>query len=228
MSVPENTVQAAQRVILAALVGQDPSASGIAIALESACLLQSPETAVEQRRMRLAWRSARERAQAYGEGILRHVADRDSWMGWAKAAEAEVARLRAERHSTNETLNDAAEALRVQRDRIAELEAERRKYVGVEPTVAEEMTYMNRCLNAVYAVCDAAEKQATRWEQPLPVPEWVALVRNAADGLTLADPALPPAAPARQVEDPHDSPLHHDYALGHDLPAPTTLPETLR
>lgn len=37
---------------------------------------------------------------------------------------AEVQRLRAERHSTNEALSDAAEQLRVQRDRIAELEAQ--------------------------------------------------------------------------------------------------------
>lgn len=36
---------------------------------------------------------------------------------------AEVQRLLAERHSTNEALSDAAETIRVQRDRIAELEA---------------------------------------------------------------------------------------------------------
>ncbi|MFD8805608.1 hypothetical protein [Streptomyces sp. NPDC059597] len=35
-------------------------------------------------------------------------------------------------------------------------------------------------LNAVTELCDAAEKQATRWERPLPVPEWVAEVRRAA------------------------------------------------
>lgn len=29
-------------------------------------------------------------------------------------------------------------------------------------------------------------------------------------------------------EDPHTSPLHHDYALGHDLPARADLPESLR
>ncbi|MFD9047624.1 hypothetical protein [Streptomyces zaomyceticus] len=162
---------------------------------------------------------------------------------------AQVAELRAERHSTNESLSDAAEALRVQRDRIAELEAERKKYVGVEPTVAEELAYVNRCLTAVYAVCDAAEKQATRWEQPLPVPEWVVLVRNAAGGVMDAAPMLSPA-PVRQQEDPYDSlprfsadeiarwqarqrqacrqqedthtgPLHRDYALGRDLPEVT-------
>lgn len=42
----------------------------------------------------------------------------------ADAAADRVAALEAERHSTNEALSDAAEALRVQRDRIAELEAE--------------------------------------------------------------------------------------------------------
>ncbi|MFF9197296.1 hypothetical protein ACF09L_19020 [Streptomyces sp. NPDC014779] len=147
-------VQAAEGVILAALKTRK-TAAGVAIALESACLLQSPESAAELARMRaaeaemakviaatglalyeeeqetarlrLAWKSARERARAYGEGILRHVADRDTWMGWAKAAEAEVVRLRAERHSTNEELSKAVEQLRVQRDRIAELEAEVRR-----------------------------------------------------------------------------------------------------
>lgn len=134
--------------------------------------------------------------------------------------QARIAELRAERHSTNEALSEAAEQLRVQRDRIAELETERKKYVGVEPTIAEEMAYMSRCLNAVYAVCDAAEKQATRWENPLPVPEWVAMVRNAADGVTVNAPALPPVPQPRQPEDPHDSPLHHDYAESRDLPIP--------
>ncbi|MFF8409034.1 hypothetical protein [Streptomyces omiyaensis] len=37
---------------------------------------------------------------------------------------AQVAELLVERHSTNEALDDAVQALRVQRDRIAELEAE--------------------------------------------------------------------------------------------------------
>lgn len=108
------------------------------------------------------------------------------------------------------------------------LRAELAKYVGHEPTIAEEMAYLRRCLDAVHDLCNAAEMQATRWEQPLPVPEWVALVRNAADGVTDAAPALPPAAVPRQQEDPHTSLLHHDYAEPRDLPAPTDLPESLR
>ncbi|MFE7237254.1 hypothetical protein [Streptomyces sp. NPDC057580] len=65
---------------------------------------------------------------------------------------------------------------------VARLKAELAKYVGKEPTIADEMAYLHRCLNDVYEVCDQAEKQATRWEQPLPVPEWVATIREAADG----------------------------------------------
>lgn len=80
-------VQAAEGVILAALKTRQ-LAVGIAIALESACLLQSPETAAEMAGLR-----------------------------------ARVRELEAERHSTNEALSDAAVQLRVQRDRIAELEA---------------------------------------------------------------------------------------------------------
>jgi hypothetical protein len=69
--------------------------------------------------------------------------------------------------------------LLVELDRVR---AELAKYVGHEPTLTDEMAYLRRCLNDVYEVCDQAETRATRWEQPLPVPEWVATVRQAADG----------------------------------------------
>jgi hypothetical protein len=78
------------------------------------------------------------------------------------------------------------------RDLLSEvdrLRAELAKYVGKEPTIAEEMAYLNRCLNAVHDVCDEAEKQATRWEHPLPVPEWVSTVREAASGERPDDPS---------------------------------------
>jgi hypothetical protein len=41
----------------------------------------------ERDRYRGAWRSARERAQAYGEGILRVVKDRESYQEWLRQAE---------------------------------------------------------------------------------------------------------------------------------------------
>ncbi|MCX4450625.1 hypothetical protein [Streptomyces sp. NBC_01789] len=81
-----------------------------------------------------------------------------------------------------ETTDSTAQA------RVAELETELAKYVGKEPTIADEMAYLHRCLNAVREVCDQAEKQATRSENPLPVPEWVAVVREAADGVRPENP----------------------------------------
>lgn len=66
--------------------------------------------------------------------------------------------------------------------RLLDAEAELERYVGKEPTVAEEMEHLSRCLNAVYDLCDEAKRGAGRWENPLPVPEWVAAVEQAADG----------------------------------------------
>lgn len=42
----------------------------------------------ERDRYRSAWLSARQRAGAYGEGILRHCEDRDTWKGWKQQQEA--------------------------------------------------------------------------------------------------------------------------------------------
>lgn len=86
-----------------------------------------------------------------------------------------------------QTYNDGTEkalhqiALELQAE-LNRTRTELAKYVGQEPTVVEEMAYLNRCLNAVYDVCDEAKRQARRWEDPLPVPEWVATVEQAADG----------------------------------------------
>lgn len=106
---------------------------------------------------------------------------------------------------------------------LAEARAELAKYVGHEPTIADEMAYLSRCLDAVRDVCDDAEKQATRWEQPLPVPEWVAKVRSATDGLEERR-SYPPALPWAQLMDDEDL---HDF-LGDLIDAlhsdrPTTL-----
>jgi uncharacterized protein YceH (UPF0502 family) len=95
----------------------------------------------------------------------------------ARAQESGEARTRAEN-----TTRTAQREIKQLLARVAELEATLERYVGKEPTVAEEMAYLNRCLNAVLEVCREAEKQATRWEHPLPVPEWVATVRQAASG----------------------------------------------
>lgn len=89
------------------------------------------------------------------------------------------------------------------RARVAELQAERKRYVGAEPTIAEEMAYLSRCIDSVLALCDQAEQQATRWERPLPVPEWVASVRAAAEGL-VERRTYPPALPWAALMDDED------------------------
>ncbi|MGW7597301.1 hypothetical protein [Streptomyces antimycoticus] len=76
-------------------------------------------------------------------------------------------------------------------NRVEQLTDELAKYVGKEPTVAEEMAYLNRCLNAVYDLCEQTKKNARRWENPLPVPEWVDAVEQAADGQRDGDGSSP-------------------------------------
>ncbi|GAA1780301.1 MULTISPECIES: hypothetical protein [Actinomycetes] len=88
---------------------------------------------------------------------------------------AELTELRAKLRINEQQLEERDQ-------RVADLEATLERYVGKEPTVRDEMAYLHRCLNAVFNACRVAEKQATRWENPLPVPEWVSTVRSAAAG----------------------------------------------
>ncbi|MFE3488338.1 hypothetical protein [Streptomyces griseus] len=64
-------MNAATGVVLAALVGKDSSAAGIAAALEAAGLLQSPESAAELVALRA--RVAKLEAEAYGDAAVRLV-----------------------------------------------------------------------------------------------------------------------------------------------------------
>lgn len=50
--------------------------------------------------------------------------------------------------------------LRRQNARIAELETDLTRYVGHEPTIADEMAYLGRCLDAVHDLCDRAKKRS--------------------------------------------------------------------
>ncbi|MFG2400717.1 hypothetical protein [Streptomyces lydicus] len=88
---------------------------------------------------------------------------------------AEVAELR-------EQLEQARSiAVRLENEN-ARLTAELEKYVGKEPTRDEELEYLSRCFHAVHDVLDEARRGADRWENPLAVPEWVAVVEKAAAG----------------------------------------------
>ncbi|TXJ78568.1 hypothetical protein E2C11_16300 [Streptomyces lavendulae] len=132
------------------------------MALESAQLLQSPERAAEVEQLRVERDGFCDRVDtltAVARGNKRHVAalvvELEKVQRERDGALARVAELEAERHSTNEALDDAVQELRARRD-------------------AE--------------VVDRSVEKLTRMLAP------------------------------SQVEDPHDSPLHHQYALGRDLP----------
>lgn len=162
-----------------------------------------------------------------GDTIVRHE-DGSHTVLSAKDA-AELARLRAERHTTNTALSEAAEHLRVQRDRIAELE-----------------TASRQSSERWQARCDHIAKQGLRWkaeadgrkahgeklrarvaELEALTPAPIQTCQTCGAGYDLGEPCSVCAfhvlmelaeKKQRQAEDPHSSDLHHDYALGRDLP----------
>jgi hypothetical protein len=147
-------VSAAERAALpvarAALESQGSAygvSDAIVFALGAAGLLMSPDVAAEfeqaktdARRYRIAWRMAYQRAMGRGWAADRAGArvhellpavqeatfGRIGMQVGRDAALARVAELEAERHSTNEALDSAVQAIRTKDQRIAELEAELR------------------------------------------------------------------------------------------------------
>jgi hypothetical protein len=93
--------------------------------------------AVERDRYRAAWRSARERAQAYGEGILRHVADRDFWKRQYNAEHARhvavVGALVTDRATVLREAADRYEAILA--SAAAEHSSDPRYYTGVRDVI---------------------------------------------------------------------------------------------
>jgi len=50
------------------------------------------------------------------------------------------------------------------------------------PALLAELTEVRARLSAVLGLCDHEERNAMRWQDPIPVPEWVAPVQRAALG----------------------------------------------
>ncbi|MFH9816182.1 hypothetical protein [Streptomyces sp. NPDC017230] len=104
--------------------------AALAVALDSARLLQSPDTAAEFEKL-LRWHDedgkAIDAATRLRDELRARIAeleaDREANDREYETATARIAALESERHTTNEALSDAAEQLRKDRDRIAELEA---------------------------------------------------------------------------------------------------------
>jgi hypothetical protein len=203
------SVTAAAGVVQAAMEQGRQTAAGIALALDAAGLLMSPETAVE------------------------------------------LVRLRAERHSTNESVSEGSEQLHADRDRIAELgttngalrarlaelEAQRAALAerlragqtwrqGRNPELVSEDYVSQPELRAMFAIPLAAPwdgagradgitrriapTQALREEPPLKG-------RARLDELTV-ERAEATHWKRLGLEDPHESPLHRTDRIPHDLP----------
>jgi hypothetical protein len=213
----------------------------------------------ENARLRLAWKSARLRAQAYGEGVVRHVADRDFWKGQCKAAEARVAELEAlelcavdgrvsatcgdpahptwlrakddlrgcpwcrvseleaERHSTNEALDDAVQALREreQQDKVvADFVAGRAEYItAIRNCHPDNGHDYDRWQGHAAARRQLAELLGLPVAWPA---EDAKSVERPADKLTAL---LAPTQALQDVPDgEHAAWVRHDYRTSHDLP----------
>ena len=160
---------------------------------------------------------------------------------------AQVAALLDERHSTNESVSEAAEALRVQRDRIAELEtglawrdAERERWSGVHYLI-------EKAIDKGWSGVDTCTLEAELGPEPAPVPaESVAepscpcppadqpgphQVGCFFDGVPVSPPserpvneptaAVAPVAALREVLDgEHYAHVHHEHRTGRDMPLP--------
>ncbi|MGW4703731.1 hypothetical protein [Streptomyces sp. NPDC004285] len=120
----------------------------------------------------------------------------------------------------DEALSDAAEQLRVQRDRIAELE----DYERLSPQQCPKGLHADWLIDSEYAHacpwCRIAELEAL-------TPAPIQTCQTCGAGYDLGQPCSVCAfhvlmaiaeKQQRQAEDPHDGPNHHDYALGRDLP----------
>lgn len=179
----------------------------------------------------------------------------------AEAGESErlrtrIAELEAERHITNEALSDAAERLRQDRDRIAELETQvaavddlriraidkgdqlrarvdeiERKYTfdtaklrarvaeleAAAEQVAEFCAQRAEYVTNLRAFVEGGEYDYYRWSGHAEARRQLSQRLGLPVGWPAEDlPVVP--TPATPVEDPHDSPLHHDYRTGRDLP----------
>lgn len=132
---------------------------------------------------------------------------------------ARIAELDAERHTTNEALSDAAEALRAAitptgHDPVDDIEY---KVIGGWGVAGAESA--EQAVAAVHAARRAhpwdhvyAQQRTVRWWDD--DSQWYGPWTDVPGA---EEPAITP--PPRQQEDPHDSPLHTTYAECRDLPA---------
>ncbi|MFH9368110.1 hypothetical protein ACH4K8_20810 [Streptomyces anulatus] len=135
---------------------------------------------------------------------------------------AKVAELRAERAQLQDDITGACLARHEEeqenarlRARVAELEAQAEKVTAFCAQRAEYVTSILNCHP------DNAHDYF-RWQGHAAARRQLSQALGLPVGWPAEDKQSIPSAP---VEDPHDSPLHHTYALGRDLPEVTTSSE---
>ncbi|MFE2383953.1 coiled-coil domain-containing protein [Streptomyces misionensis] len=203
-------VNAAADVIARAVESGYVTPTGWASALESAQLLQSPERAAEFERLKAERDEFCDRVDtltAVAKGNKRHVAalvvQLQNMQRERDAAMARVAALEAERHSTNEALNDAVQELRARREMPTSRPLPDRDIrCGCGHDGAEHQHAGARCwaqlpreLGQPVRVCPCEEFRP------------VSVVESAARLVRYLAP-----------EGEHYAAVHHDYRVSHDLP----------
>lgn len=133
-------VNAVANVICRSMENGRKTPTGWAMDLESAQLLQSPETVAEVERLRARVDEV-ERAYTFDTAELKR----------------RIAELEAERHVTNEALSDAAVQLRANADRIAELEALKPAPIQTCRKCGAGYTYGEPCSTCAFKARMAAE-----------------------------------------------------------------------
>jgi seryl-tRNA synthetase len=118
VGVNARAVSAAAHVIHAAMKTHQ-TAAGIAAAVDSAGMLMSPEKAAEVERLRELLHDV--------QGIARRrTAEAEGRRKYGARLAARVTELETERHSTNEALDEAVQALRTKDTQVSELEQQLR------------------------------------------------------------------------------------------------------
>jgi hypothetical protein len=221
--VNTKNVNSAAGVILAALT-QHRTPAGIALALESAGLLMTPETAADMTSVSTDAVGVAERAVA--ELKREHEANA---VLRARVAELEVAQKPSEMYppalpwaalmddeALSDFLDDLADAAGTpdtHQGALAEVEAT----CGRWRLIAEAQHAHNTAPGPDALTRTFAPTQVLREDETQ--------VRGRAllDALTV-ERAERAHKQRLGIEDPHDSPLHHDYRIGRDLPEPDAAP----
>ncbi|MEU3851789.1 hypothetical protein [Streptomyces sp. NPDC029554] len=157
----------------------------------------------ENARLRLALASA-QRGRRDARGTARDA---------VRVAEESVAELKRE-HEANAEL----------RKRVAELEAELSEAGSVSETLHQRLTDEKLAGSALYAALTmptTPEQRQAALDRFLAVAQRTGQLHAPTEPDALTQTFAPVAA---LREDPHDSPLHHTYRLGRDLPQPGGAP----